>query len=283
LRIRFLSFFLVFALLFPLFPGNASGNSKPDAIDLIDTTNMISGYREAEGIGRWRYYAQNDPTWGKMSFRFPHQKDILPVFSGTGCVPSAVANVIANMVPAERLPSLSSLTWKSRGFYICPCSMNRTDCEGTHNRYLLKTEEDFERYLSLAIGSYFSGNNTVQEYACGTMYLTGRIFKHFGLRYDYNVTIQEAVRAVENEGAMAVFMVGGETNVFTSSGHALVLCAVSDDMLYILDSFSRVQEEYLNYPGRVMKVIEPGLVAFDRSKLYRLEAYQIYVVYPLAQ
>ena len=270
-----IAFFLCASLLLP-----ASGAEKPRAVDQIDDSGMISGLREAPGIGTFRYYAQNDPTWGKMRFRFPHQVDVEPRFSGAGCIPTATANLIANMVDGDQFPSLAGLTWKGKGFYICPCSMNRYDCQESHSRFLIETQADFEKYLCLVIGSFYSGNNTNQEYACGTMYLVGRVLKHFGLKYEYDVSIYRAVRAVQDEGAMAIFMVGGENNVFTTGGHALVLCAATNDTLYLLDSFARTQDEYMHNYSQMLKVIQPGLVTFERAKMERLGAYQIHLVYP---
>ncbi|MBQ4075038.1 MAG: hypothetical protein IJD39_07545 [Clostridia bacterium] len=279
MRVKILAFFLALILFMSvLLP--AYSKEKPKAIDQIDDSMMISGYREAPGVGTFRYYAQNDPTWGQMEFYFPHLKNNHPSFSGAGCVPTATANLIANMVDRNQLPSLSGISWKGDGFYICPCSMNRYECDHTHSRFRITTAQDFDKYLCLVIGSYYSGNNKDQNYSCGTLYMFGKLMKHFGLRYEYNVTIQKAARAVEKEGAMAVFMVGGDGNVFTSSGHALTLCAATDDTLYILDSFARTQDEYKNNHKQMLRVIEPGMVAFDRNRIERLGAYQVHLVYP---
>ena len=248
-----------------------------DAWKEMDFSQSISGYLEAPHRGTVRYYAQNDPIWGMMSHRFPHQ-EIEPRFSGTGCVPSAVANCIANLVPRERLSEIGKHSYLNKGFFICPCSMNRMGCDGTHSRYQLTDERDFDEFFSLAVGSYLSGNNEMHEYACGTMFLTGPLLSTFGLSYVRTDNLNFAAREVMLEGAQAVLMVSGPDCPFTSGSHALVLCDADLDNYYFLDSFFR--EEYPLDQMQIVTILAPGLVAVPQSQAYRLGAYDIFVVYP---
>lgn len=251
--------------------------SQTDARELIDAGASFPDRVQAPGRGEMRYYPQNDPAWGLMTYRFPHQT-MEPRFSGTGCIPSALANCIANLVPEERLPLLGAFSYQSQGFSICPCSMNRFDCDQTHDRYLLTTPEEYGRYFCLVIGSYLSGNNPQADYACGTLYLARELFRQYGLDSEETESLSQAAQAVRRDGALAVMMVGGPDCPFTEGGHALVLCDVDGDNYYFLDSFRR--EAYPLDTRRILRVVEPGLVAVRRDRAADLGAYQIHVVYP---
>lgn len=263
--------FLLFLVLFPA-QGQGEGSS------LIDTSRAWPGQVRVPGRGLMRYYAQNDPTWGLMTYRFPHQ-EMEPRFSGAGCVPAALANLIANLVEPEQLPAIDSYSYRNEGFLICPCSMNRFDCDRTHTRCRLTTVQEFDDFFCLAVGSYLSGNNPEGDYACGTLYLAAPLLRIYGLRFvlaEHDLSL--AAQAVAQEGALALMLVGGPDCPFTSGGHALVLCAVDSENYYFLDSFRR--EEYPLDTKGILRVVEPGVTAVRRDRAGDLGAYQIYVVYP---
>lgn len=261
-------------LLLAAFPSLAETNEFPG-------TDPGVGYPPrvlVPGRGSMRYYAQNDPTWGLMTYRFPHQ-ETEPRFSGAGCVPTALANLIANLVEPEQLSAIDAYSYQDEGFFICPCSMNRLDCDRTHTRYRLTTAQEFDRYFCLAVGSYLSGNNPVGDYACGTLYLAAPLLRIYGLPFvlaEHDLSF--AARAVTREGALALMLVGGPDCPFTSGGHALVLCSVDSENYYFLDSFRR--EEYPLDTNGILQVVEPGVTAVRRDRIDDLGAYQIYVVYP---
>lgn len=257
-------------------PGIAE-TEKPLARDLIDAPAYAAGVL-VPGRGVMRYYAQNDPAWAMMKYRFPHQQ-VEPRFSGAGCVPSALANLLVNLMPPQRLPLVESHSYLGKGFWICPCSMNRLNCNQTHQRFRLTTVQEYQSYFCLAIGSYLSGNNDLDEYACGSMYLNESLYRIYDLKYKLVGTdLREAEREVNRAGALAIMMVGGSDCPFTTSGHALVLCASDSEYYYFLDSFRR--EEYeLDYQ-HILRVVEPGVVGVRRKNANNLGAYQIHVVYP---
>ena len=233
-------------------------------------------YVQVPGRGEMRYYAQNEPLWGKMSFRYPHQQKKVN-FSGTGCVPSALAHCIVNLVPQEELTTLNAYS-QGDGFQICPCSMNQLDCNGKHDRYLLQNARDFDRFLCLAIGSYISGNNPKGQYACGTLAMLDELMEIYGLRYQKMDSLKQAAEIVQNERALAIFMVGGEDCPFTANGHALVLCHADENEYYFLDSYFRLEYELDKL--RLLRIIEPGLVAMKKETVSRLGAGSIYVIFP---
>ena len=249
-----------------------------NAVEETDWSQSISGYVEAPNRGRLRYYAQNDPVWATMVYRFPHQ-DYEPRFSGAGCIPSALANCIANLLPPEELTRLSAFTHRDEGFFICPCSMNRLNCDGSHTRYPIATAEDFDRFFCLVVGSYLSGNNEINDYACGTMHLTAHLLELYGFSFDRaDDNISYAAQEGADRGALTILMVAGDDCPFTSGSHALVLCDADSEYFYFLDSFYR--EEYPLDRLHIVNIITPGLVAVPRKEAHRLGIYDMYIVYP---
>ena len=251
-------------------------SSLAESLEWMNTEDRYSEWLYVSGRGEMRYYAQNDPRWGMMHFRYPHHQ-VSPTFSGTGCVPSALANCIANLVSREKLIALDAYS-QGEGFFICPCSMNSLECSRMHERYRLQTTSDYERFLSLAIGSYISGNNPELQYACGTLYMLDELAAIYGLRYQRVDDLHRAADIVRNQQALAIFLVGGEDCPFTQNGHALVLCYADDQEYYFLDSYFRLNYEFDRM--RIVRIIEPGLVAVRRDKISRLGANSIYVIWP---
>jgi len=175
-------------------------------------------------------------------------------------------------------------TWQLGGVQICPCSMNRFDCDNTHYRFQLRTAQEFQQFFCLAVGSYFSGNNPSQAYAAGSFYLVPDLLKKYGLSYKETDNLRTAITEVQRKGALAVALVAGEDCPFTTGSHALVLASVEGNTCYFLDSFHRKQDEYYRRgPAGMIEVVEPGLVTMHRKWADRLGAYQIYIVYPPAK
>lgn len=240
------------------------------------TEDAYPRYVQVPGRGEMRYYAQNEPLWGKMSFRYPHYQAPM-YFSSTGCVPTALANCIANLVSREKLTVLREHA-AEKDFFICPCSMNLVECNRTHARYPLTTTADFDRFLCLAIGSYISGNNPEGEYACGTLAMLDELMEIYGLRYQKLDDLKQAAEIVQKERALAIFLVGGEDCPFTASGHALVLCHADENEYYFLDSYFRLEYELDKL--RLLRIVEPGLAAMKNDKVSCLGANSIYVIFP---
>jgi len=263
------------ALLLAYLPIRGLGDERPNALDELDMSAMVSGFVEVPGRGQMRYYAQNDPVWASMIYRFPDQSN-QPRFSGAGCVPSALANAFANLVAPERLTAILDYSYRNEGFSICSCSMNRKGCYQKHSRFRMETAADVENFLCLVIGSYMSGNNPEGTFINGNLSKIWELSRIFGLtctqvRQDFAA----AAKAV-SQGDMAVMLVGGDDCPFTQKGHALALCGVGEDSYYFLDSFRR--EEYELDRLHIVEVLEPGLVAVKKDKLFRLGAYEIYIL-----
>lgn len=250
--------------------------ARPYAADEIRARDGFPQCLTAPNRGTLRYFAQNDPVWATMTYRYPHFENE-PRFSGAGCVPSTIANCVVNLLPPEALPAIDRYSWRGEGFPICPCSMNLYDCDGTHDRFRIRQAADFERYFCLVIGAYMSGNNSEHALVCGTLSMTDELCGIYGLRCERAESMTAAAEAVAR-GALAVMMVGGEDCPLTKSGHALLLCDVDEDDYYFLDSFRH--EAYEDDALHIVRVVQPGLIAVSRRQAYRLGAYQIIIVYP---
>lgn len=265
---------LAVMLLTPVICSGAEG--KRSALSELDFSRKISGKVQVPGRGEMRYYAQNDPLWGQMAYRFPGQENT-PRFSGSGCVPSALANCFANVLrPEEMTIILSQAFRESEGYRICSCSMNRKGCYQGHERYQLTTTLDLQIFFSLVMGAYMSGNNPTGATSNGSFGMIWELKNLFGLTCDRVSTLSEAAKLIGERDGMAVLLVGGDDNPFTSTGHALTLCGATDEEYFFLDSFCR--ETYELDKFGCIRVLEPGLVAVPRDKAFRLGAYSIHVI-----
>ena len=266
---------LILALMLTWAPAWGLSAEKRSALDELDMSRMVSGYVEVPGRGAVYYYAQNDPLWGGMAFRFPDQA-YTPLFSGSGCVPSALANAFSNLAEDEVLARILDVSYQKKGYFLCSCSMTRKGCYENHNRFQVQEQADVKRFFSLLMGSYMAGNNPRGEFANGNFSMVWELARLLDLsctqaKDDFGA----AARAV-SQGAMAIMLVGGQDCPFTKTGHALVLCGVGEEEYYFLDSFRREYYELDRF--RSVRVIEPGLVAVPKDKLFRLGAYQIYIL-----
>ena len=172
--------------------------------------------------------------------------------------------------------SLLEYSFRGEGYAICSCSMNRKGCNGTHSRFRMETAEDVATFLCLAIGSYMSGNNPDGSITNGSLSKAWELAEIFGIDCSMVRKDFSAAAAAVSQGAMAVMLVGGDTCAFTETGHAIVLCGVGEDEYYFLDSFRR--EEYELDRFHSVRVITPGLVAVPKDKLFRIGAYDIYIL-----
>ena len=133
-----------------------------------------------------------------------------------------------------------------------------------------------KHFLSLIIGAYMAGNNPRGEFMNGNFSMVWELAELFGVSCTrVKEDIRAAARAV-SQGAMAILLVGGPDCPFTQTGHALVLCGVGEEEYYFLDSFRREVYELDRFNS--VRVIAPGLVAVPKDKVFRLGAYEIYIL-----
>ena len=244
-----------------------------------------------DGSGPFQFYAQNDPVWHNTFYEI-NRASTKRLFGDGGCNPTALAIVIASLVPEEELPLLLTQAAPKRDFSLCACSVNHYFCFGTyfdpaHARQPLETGQDLLLVLPLVLGDYAAGNNptntlhrirsTSDGGNGGTRpTLFAPIAELYGLRTASTRSINEALAAIDR-GGLVIVSCGGRGQPFSgSSGHYVVLCAYDETYLYVMDPY--VREKYPNDRRRILERIEDGVLRIDRASLNRT-GFNIYITF----
>lgn len=227
----------------------------------MDARETQNGRVTVEGVGSWMVYAQNDPLWKRLVFEVSTSKRRRP-FGDGGCGPTAVAMALANLVDAEELPKLNDYASEPFGYRFCTCSINDSWCSGRHLPYRLTTPQQFLRYFPLAVGNFATGNNVFG--AQGRFDSFGTSMKYLRQLCDvYDVCVQQTSRLSEvfaflhNEGTIAVACASGSP--FTGTSHFVVLAAVDENYLYVLDPYRRSSYDSVDKKG-YLEILAPGVV-----------------------
>lgn len=227
---------------------------------------QYSGMVEVPGRGMMRYYAQNDPLWGALTYEKDDTQTRRP-FRDSGCSPAAAAMAIASLVPDDGLSAIAA--YAKREYSLCSCSVNQSRCNQRHSRYVLTSQRDFVRFLPLVFGNFATGNNTFGTYSRSVAAGTGsgylkNIAQVYGLRMTMTGDYAQACAALQN-GA-AVMGLAARGGAFTNTGHYVLLASVdAEGRLYILDPLRR--EEYKTNQSAKLDIIQPGLVALSRENV----------------
>lgn len=223
-----------------------------------------SGLVEVPGKGTMRYYAQNDPLWGSLTYERAEGAAARPFRDG-GCGPTAGAMAVANLLPEEELPRIA--TAAKQEYSLCPCSLNKARCRYHHARYVLTTQRDFARFLPLVFGDFATGNNTAGAYSRGNAKGTGtgflyEIAKVYGITVTATASYDEALRALQSGDTVVGHASKG--GALTNTGHYVLLAHVDSQRLYILDPLCRT--DYSGYAGgKKVEILQPGLIALTHK------------------
>ena len=237
--------------------------SFADDLTLIEAfftrPEQYSGWIDVPGKGSVRYYAQNDPLWGALTYEREGTSQRRP-FRDSGCGPTAAAMAVAALIPAEELSRVAAFA--KRDYSLCPCSLNRERCNRAHARYVLTSERDFDRFLPLVFGDFATGNNTFGTCSRGEAQGTATGFlwdiaKVYGLDMRIVSDFGQALEALRS--GSAVIATAGKSGAFTNTGHYVFLASADDERLYVLDPLRR--EEYKTNQGKKLEILQPGLVA----------------------
>ena len=220
---------------------------------------QYSGLIEVPGKGNVRYYAQNDPLWGGLTYEWESSSVRRPL-RDAGCVPTAAAMAVANLVPVEELSIVSA--YAKRAYSLCPCSVTAQRCNHAHARYVLTSQRDFDRFLPLVFADFATGNNVFGSVSRTNATGTGTGFlwdiaRIYGLDMRITNDFGQAVEAVLS--GSGVIATAGKGGVFTNTGHYVFLASADDERLYVLDPLRR--EEYKTNQGKKLEILQPGLVA----------------------
>ena len=227
---------------------------------------QYSGLVEVPGKGMMRYYAQNDPLWGGLTYERSETPSARPFRDG-GCGPTAGAMAVANLIPEEQLSRIASAARQE--YSLCPCSLNKGKCIHHHARYVLTSQRDFVRFLPLVFGDFATGNNRAGVHSRGESQGTGTGFLYeianvYGITITATADYNEAIRALQSGDTVVGHASRG--GALTNTGHYLLLAHIDSERLYILDPLCRT--DYAGYSdGRKVEIIQPGLIALTHENV----------------
>lgn len=223
-----------------------------------------SGMVEVPGKGMMRYYAQNDPLWGALTYERPEGAASRPFRDG-GCGPTAGAMAVANLIPEEELSRIAPAA--KQEYSLCPCSLNKAKCRHHHARYVLTSQRDFTRFLPLVFGDFATGNNAAGVHSRSNAKGTGtgflyEIAKFYGVTITATASYDDAIRALESGDTVVGHASRG--GALTNTGHYVLLAHIDSKRLYILDPLCRT--DYSGYTGgRKIEILQPGLIALTHE------------------
>jgi len=278
----------VLLLTLVLFCASALGETTtpaPTQKEYFDAQVSASYMVDVPNRGPMRYYAQNDPMYATVKYENRKQNKFRKFATGA-CVPTSLAMALANLLPMDRLPEISSQSYMNKGFRFCECSCGPFHCSGGHEQYLLTTPQEFYRYLPMVTGSYACGNGPkgviFRRNVGGTSTnLFKTICSFYGLEFKNRLTHEEALEGIQ-QGAVCIVSTGGRGTPFANGGHYMILASFDDEYLYFLDPI--IKESYKKTDkNKVLEILDTGLVRAKRSDLRKLYLSSYSLIYPPAE
>jgi len=230
------------------------------------------------GAGPFHYYAQNDPIWNNLVYESANASSQRPFGEG-GCNPTALAMVVATLVPTERLNMLGMSAAKGRAYTVCTCSVNKFYChmgrkDPSHVRSTLITGDDFATALPLAFGDFAAGNNTgnrlhrlVGSRQGGNGGTSKTLFEPIANIYGLSLRISREmsdVIATLDRGGMVIALCSGKSHIFGSgNGHYVVIASYDDQYLYLMDPF--VRRSYAQDRKGLIEQLDDGILRIERT------------------
>ncbi|MDO4484244.1 MAG: sortase [Clostridia bacterium] len=144
----------------------------------LDSRQGTSRVIDVPGRGPTQYYAQNDPVWANMIYASKNSQN-RGTMASSGCGPTSMAMIIANLSFPEYYWWINYYSGLETGLRFCSHSVNQLFCNHSHSQYRLSTEEEFLRYMPVAVASYATGNNRRKVVARNVTGGTGSVL--FGL------------------------------------------------------------------------------------------------------
>ena len=263
---------------------------QPSAVNLtkmaLDAVPTLNGMVDAGPAGQLMYYAQNDPVYDRMRYESAIRHDVHRDFGGGGCAPTAMAIIAANLVDAQKLPSLGWYALDPQGTLFCACSVNRVYCDHTHVPYQLKTVQEYLRYLPIAMGDFAAGNNAWEfvarrpntqgtniqfvDYVCDIYDLSRMPVSGLDAALDL-------MKQKTGEGLMLTGALRGSP--YTNNSHFVVLAGVDEEYMYILDPLRRTEAEYAKTDSRsILEVLSPGVTRIRLEDRYKSDLSPMYYI-----
>ena len=246
-------------------------------MDEKSTQNKIVSYK---GLKNIVLYAQNDELWGRSKFESANSKKRRPFRDG-GCGPTSVANAIANILDKKDLVKLKKIAKNENGFVFCNGSVNETFCKERYRQYSIESEDEFLRYLPMAIAGISTGNNIwglygrTSEYGSNLVYLS-KLCDTLGITVEKAKSREDAIKAIRADKTVAISSVRGR--LFTRGSHFLILLGSDDEYVYVIDSFRRDNYDEFNAQD-ILNVVTPGLLAIKHEDVEKCGFMSIYILH----
>ncbi|MEG2316940.1 MAG: hypothetical protein RSC91_12010, partial [Clostridia bacterium] len=241
-----------------------------------------NGYTTIKDVGTFMVYAQNDPLWERMTYE-SRGSGKKRKFGEGGCGPTAAAMAIVNLVDVSKLPTLIGYSNMDIGYTFCTCSVNRFYCNRKHAQYQLRTPEEFLRYMPLAVANFATGNNIwnlkSRSATPGTnMRFLEKLCNLYRLRVTGTRKVEEALAMLkedpENRVILSCSTLGGP---FTRTGHYVVIVAVDDQYIYLLDPLRRSDYSDLDRLN-IVEPLAPGVVRIKLENATKCNMSPLYVI-----
>lgn len=245
-------------------------------MDEKSTQNKIVSYK---GLKNVVLYAQNDELWGRSKFESANSKKRRPFRDG-GCGPTSVANALANILDKKDLIKLKKIAKNENGFVFCNGSVNETFCKERYRQYSIESEDEFLRYLPMAIAGISTGNNIwglygrTSEYGSNLIYLS-KLCDALGITIEKAKSREDAIKAIRADKTVAICTVRGRP--FTRGSHFLLLLGSDDEYVYVIDSFRRDNYDEFNAQD-ILNVVTPGLLAIKHEDVEKCGFMSIYIL-----
>ena len=264
---------LVITSLYSVFPPSAFAGSPA-----FEDSRLQRIVYMPNGAGPFHYYAQNDPVWNGLVYEAPNASSQRPFGEG-GCNPTALAMVVATLVPAERLNLLGLNTARGRTYTMCTCSVNKHFCymgrkDPSHVRTTLLSGDDFATALPLAFADFATGNNAnhrlhrlVGSRQGGNGGTSKTLFEPiadvYGLSFRSSRQMSDVITTLDR-GGMAIALCSGNSHIFgNGNGHYVVIASYDDEYLYIMDPF--VRHSYPKDRRGHIELLDEGILRIKRT------------------
>ena len=240
------------------------------------TQNKFVSYK---GLKNVVLYAQNDELWARSKFESVNSKKRRPFRDG-GCGPTSVANALANILDKKDLIKLKKIAKNENGFVFCNGSVNETFCKERYRQYSIESEDEFLRYLPMAIAGISTGNNIwglygrTSEYGSNLIYLS-KLCDTLGITIEKAKSREDAIKAIRADKTVAISTVRGRP--FTRGSHFLLLLGADDEYVYVIDSFRRDNYDEFNAQD-ILNVVTPGLLAIKHEDVEKCGFMSIYIL-----
>lgn len=263
---RILCILLIFINLILMIPALAEQTQE----EILKSKESFNKLVEVPYRGQMKLYAQNSPEWDDMWY--DRVNGDYKYFGNAGCVATAAANAIVNIVENSELENIRKLM--SRPFMLDSVAMNINLGKPKRDKFVVEGD-DLVRYFPLAIGQFASGNNSMSIKTLRSNFYYKYLFEAFDLRENVYTDLNEALKELDDRSIIIVSS-GGKISPFAPIGHYFNIVSQDEEYVYAFDSYFR--ERYNFDKKKLIEVIEPGLIRFKKADSDKMALNKLIVV-----